>query len=185
MKRVVLIGPGGSGKTTLARQLGEITGLPVIELDKIFWRQNLAATPRNQWVERQRVLVEQDQWIMDGDLGPYDALEVRLQAADTVLFLDFSPLRCAWRALRRSRERFDFWLWLLQYRRRSRPLILQAMATYAGDATSHVLRNPAAIRRFLADVKRASEAQMAEGPAAGGGHGCGARNARWTGRGTR
>ena len=37
---------------------------------------------------------------MDGDLGPYDVLDVRLQAADTVVFLDFSPLRCAWRALR-------------------------------------------------------------------------------------
>ena len=62
------------------------------------------------------MLIQEDGWIMDGDLGPYDAVEVRLRAADTVIFLDFSLVRCAWRALRRSRERADFWLWLLQYR---------------------------------------------------------------------
>ena len=40
---VVILGPGGSGKSTLAIHLGEITGLPVIELDKLFWRSGLAA----------------------------------------------------------------------------------------------------------------------------------------------
>ncbi len=50
---------------------------------------------------------------MDGDLGPHDVLDVRVQAADTVVFLEFPPLRCAWRALRRSPERASFWRWLL------------------------------------------------------------------------
>ena len=53
---------------------------------------------------------------MDGDFGPYDLIEVRLRAADAVVFLDFSSLRCAWRAIRRSRDRADFWRWLLTYR---------------------------------------------------------------------
>src|SRR5215467_4625468 len=113
MQRVMIIGPGASGKSTLARQLGEITGLRVMELDKIFWRPGLIETPRDQWVELQQKLVSEDSWIMDGDLGPYDAIEIRLRAADTIVFLDFSLSRCAWRALRRSRERTDFWLWLL------------------------------------------------------------------------
>ncbi|HUI80452.1 MAG TPA: hypothetical protein VLY24_21150 [Bryobacteraceae bacterium] len=54
MKRVVTFGPGASGKTTLALHWGEITGLPVIELDKVFWRPGLIATPRDQWVQLQR-----------------------------------------------------------------------------------------------------------------------------------
>jgi hypothetical protein len=89
---------------------------------------------------------------MDGDLGPYDVLDVRLQAADTIVFLDFSPARCAWRAIRRSRERADFWWWLLTYRRRSRPLLLRAITAHAGDAEIHVLPTPRAVRRFLAQI---------------------------------
>jgi adenylate kinase family enzyme len=154
MKRVVIFGPGASGKSTLAVRLGEITGLGVIELDKVFWRPGLVPTPRDQWVKIQQMLVEANGWIMDGDLGVYDAAEVRLRAADTVIFLDFSLVRCAWRALRRSRERADFWLWLLRYRRQSRPLLMEAIANYAAKATLHVLRNPKALRRFVSDVVR-------------------------------
>lgn len=64
MRRVVILGPGASGKSTLAIHLSEITGLPAIELDKIFWRPGLAATPRDQWVKLQERLVEKDGWII-------------------------------------------------------------------------------------------------------------------------
>ena len=73
MKRVVVIGPGASGKSTLAVELGEVTGLPVIELDKLFWRAGLVATSWDQWTEVQQDLVKEDRWILDGDLGSYDA----------------------------------------------------------------------------------------------------------------
>ena len=95
MKRVVIIGPGASGKSTLARQLGQITGLRVIELDKVFWQPGFLEILQDHWVELQRQLVGEPEWIMDGDLGPYDAIEVRLRAADTIIFLDFSLVRCA------------------------------------------------------------------------------------------
>lgn len=152
MKRVVILGPGASGKSTLAVLLGEITGLGVMELDKIFWGPGLVPKSRDQWVNIQQALVEADGWIMDGDLGPDDAVEVRLRAADTLILLDFSLVRCAWRALRRSRERADFWLWLLRYRRQSRPFLMGAIANHAAHATIHVLRNPGALRRFVAEV---------------------------------
>jgi adenylate kinase family enzyme len=156
MKRVVILGRGASGKSTLARRLGEITGLPVIELDKVFWRQGLVATPRDQWVAVQEELVAKNGWIMDGDLGPYDAMEARLRAADTIIFLDFSLIRCAWRAIRRSRERGDFWRWLVAYRIQSRPILLQAIATHATSAEFRVLHDPEALRRFVADLERKS-----------------------------
>jgi adenylate kinase family enzyme len=152
MKRVVILGPGASGKSTLARRLSQVTGLPVIELDKIFWRPGLIATPRDEWVRVQEEIVKEDRWIIDGDLGPWDAVEGRLRAADTIIFLDFSLLRCAWRALRRSRERADFWLWLLRYRRQSRPALLEAVARQAAQADLHVLRNPNALKRFLVHI---------------------------------
>ena len=166
MKRVVILGRGASGKSTLARRLGEITGLPVIELDKVFWQPDLAATPRDQWVVVQEKLVAQDGcfqdgcfkdgWIMDGDLGPYDVAEVRLRAADTIIFLDFSLLRCAWRAVLRSRERANFWRWLMAYRSQSRPALMQAVADYAPTAALRVFRAPGALTRFVAEVARES-----------------------------
>jgi hypothetical protein len=152
MKRVVILGRGASGKSTLARQLGEVTGLPVIEVDKIFWQPGLIATPREQWVAMQEKLVAGDLWIMDGDLGPYDAVEVRLRAADTILFLDFSLVRCGWRAIRRSRERGDFWRWLLAYRYQSRPILMAAIAKHAPNAVLHVFRSPRELGRSVADV---------------------------------
>jgi nicotinamide riboside kinase len=156
MRRVVILGRGASGKSTLARRLGDITGLPVIEVDKIFWQPGLIATPREQWVAMQEKLVAGDRWIMDGDLGPYDAVEVRLRAADTIIFLDFSLVRCAWRAIRRSRERGDFWRWLLAYRYQSRPILRAAIAEHAPSAVLHVFCSPKALSRFVADAAAAT-----------------------------
>jgi hypothetical protein len=130
--------------------MGEIKGLPVIALDEIFWRPGLIATPREQWVEMQEKLVAGDRWIMDGDLGPYDALEVRLRAADTIIFLDFSLVRCAWQAIRRSGERADFWRWLLAYRYQSRPILKAAIANHAPNAVLHIFGGPKALGRFVA-----------------------------------
>ena len=153
---MVIIGRGASGKSTLAARLGEVTGLPVIELDEVFWRPGLVATPRDQWVDVQEGFVAEEGWIIDGDLGWYDVVEVRFRAADTILFLDFSFLRCAWRAIRRTHERADFWLWLLAYRWQSRPILMEAIADHAVNADVHVFRNPAALRRFVAEVVRES-----------------------------
>lgn len=142
--------------------LGRNHGLPVIELDKAFWRAGLVATPRDQWVVLQEKLVAQEGrieegwveqgWIMDGDLGPYDAVEVRLRAADTIILLDFSLIRCAWRAIRRSGERADFWRWLVSYRSRSRPILMQAISKHAAAAELLVFRHPKELRRFVANV---------------------------------
>lgn len=148
MHRVVVLGRGGAGKTTAARQLGERAGLPVTERDELFWRPGLAATPRDEWVEWQREFCAAQRWVIDGDLGPYDALGERLARADTVLIPDFSLARCVWRALRRSRERADFWWWLLTWRWRYRPIILAAAAAFVPN-TVHVLRNPRQLRQLL------------------------------------
>lgn len=103
---------------------------------------------------RQRELVAAERWIVDGDLGPYDALGERLTRADTVVILDFSLARCSWQALRRSRERAEFWWWLLTWRWRYRAAVLSAVTTFAPAATMHRLRNPHQLCRFLATAVR-------------------------------
>jgi adenylate kinase family enzyme len=93
MKRVAVIGCGGSGKTTLSRQLGELLRLPVIHIDAHYWRwvdgERVELTPA-QWTERHRELVAGDRWIIDG--MKFGMLGERLTAADTVIYLDVSTL---------------------------------------------------------------------------------------------
>lgn len=153
MKRVVVLGRGGSGKSILAAKLGSITGLPVVELDKYFWAPDLTPMRRDQWTELQQELVDGDRWILDGDLGEYDVLTERLKPADTVILLDLSLWRCIWQATRRSREKLEFWRWMICYRRQSLPRITAAIAADARDADVHVLRNPHEVRQFLAHVQ--------------------------------
>ena len=150
------MGRGASGKSTLAVRLGEMLGLPVIELDKLFWQPGLVPTPRDQWAVIQQKLVREEGWIMDGDLGPRDVADVRLRAADTIIVLDFSLVRCAWQAIKRSRERADFWRWVVAYRRTYLPLLLRAIAQHARAADILIFRDPRAAERFL-DTNRASE----------------------------
>ena len=93
MKRVIIIGCGGAGKSTLARQLGEKTGLPVVHLDRIWW------SPGN-WIhmeqaEFDKILLaelEKPEWILDGNYNR--TIEVRLEKCDTVIYLDFSRWTC-------------------------------------------------------------------------------------------
>jgi len=153
VNRVVVLGRGGAGKSVLATRLGALTGLPVIELDKHFWSSDLTPLPMEQWKAVQRNLTSAERWILDGDLGPYDAPDVRLEAADTVVVLNFALWRCAWRAARRSRENLVFWRWLVTYRRRSLPRIMAAIAAHGREADLHVLRHPRDVRRFLAHIE--------------------------------
>ncbi|MFC7533443.1 hypothetical protein [Actinoplanes sp. GCM10030250] len=149
MRKIVILGRGGAGKSTLAAHLGTALALPVIELDKHFWAPDLTPTPKDRWTDIQHRLTNGQRWIIDGDLGPYDVLDVRLRAADTVIVLDFPLWRCAWRALRRSRENLAFWRWVLTYRRRSLPAVMAAIASNAAHADLRVLRSPGAVEQLL------------------------------------
>lgn len=153
MRRILILGRGAAGKSTLARRLGALTGLPVTELDKVFWQPGLLPLPRAGWIALQKELTRQPDWILDGDLGPYDALEVRLRAADTVILLDFGLLRCTWRAVRRSRERADFWRWLLNYRRKEYPRLRALIAQCAPQAAVHFFHSPREVEQFVSDIE--------------------------------
>jgi adenylate kinase family enzyme len=153
MQRVVILGRGGAGKSTFARRLGETTGLPVVELDKHFWQPGLIPTPRERWIDMQRRLATEACWIMDGDLGHYDELSVRLQAADTVLILDFPLFLCLVRAMRRSKERMDFWWWLISWRWIDRPKINRTIARYAKQAQVRNFSDPEQLERYLVSIE--------------------------------
>jgi adenylate kinase family enzyme len=149
----VILGPGAAGRSTLAKGLAEITGIPVVELDRLFWRSGRSFLSKDRWTQVQAQFVQQDTWIMDGDLGPYDVVEPRLRAADTVIVLDFSPWRCVWRSLGRSHERLTFWLWMLSWRRQAWLTIRRTIAGLGPEVEVHVLRTPSECEDLLTTVK--------------------------------
>lgn len=153
VQRVVVLGRGGAGKTTAARQLAHLLQVSVIELDQVFWSADLTQTPPDLWAAMQSDLASTDRWVIDGDLGLHDVLAPRLARADTVLILEFGLARCLWRAARRSGERLDFWSWVITWRHRARPALLTAVTTHAPQADLHIVQTPHQLRWLLHRAK--------------------------------
>ena len=93
MERVIIIGCGGAGKSTLARKLGEKTGLPVVHLDQIWWAPgHWKHMEKEEFDWRLLEEMQKSQWIMDGNYNR--TLEMRLDMCDTVIYLDMPRLVC-------------------------------------------------------------------------------------------
>ena len=93
MERIIIIGCGSSGKSTLARQLGEKLNLPVIHLDQIWWAPgNWQHLEREEFDRRLMQELEKPRWIMDGNFNR--TIEARLEQCDTVIYLDMNRLVC-------------------------------------------------------------------------------------------
>lgn len=99
-RRIIVTGLAGSGKSTLSLALGEKTGVPVIHLDLHFWKPGWVAPSEAEWREKQRDVLAGDAWIADGNY--HETLDLRLERADTVVFLDMPWWRCSGRALLRG-----------------------------------------------------------------------------------
>ena len=168
INRVAIIGSGGAGKSTFARELGEILGVTPTHLDVHYWRPGWQETPRDEWTEVQKNLLAGERWIVDGDYG--GTMDLRLSAADTVIFLDMPRLLCVWRVLKRvvtyrksarpdmapgCRERLNwpFLAFVWNYPRKRRPEVLRRLEHHAPAKTVVRLETPRQVRRFLASLK--------------------------------
>ncbi|WP_273716549.1 hypothetical protein [Leuconostoc mesenteroides] len=92
MKRVLLIGSGGAGKSTLARKMSKQLNITAFHLDKLLWKPNWQMTPKPEQAIIVNNLVRQDSWIIDGNYN--GTLDIRVAAADTIVFLDRSRFVC-------------------------------------------------------------------------------------------
>ena len=103
MKRIAVIGPVGAGKSSLAAELGRRLGVRVLHLDTLFWKPGWVPTPLDEWEAVQRRELAAPAWIADAQYD--DILPEWVEEADTVVFLDVSPLVCLWRVGRRRLDR--------------------------------------------------------------------------------
>ncbi|BAU12380.1 hypothetical protein LEP3755_29090 [Leptolyngbya sp. NIES-3755] len=87
MKKVAVFGNAGGGKSTLSKQLSEITGLPLHILDKLQYQPGGIEVPHEEYLRSHQLILEQEQWIIDG-FGSINTLWTRLNAADTLVFVD-------------------------------------------------------------------------------------------------
>lgn len=87
MKKVIIIGCPGSGKSTFARKLKDITGLPLYHLDMMFWNEDKTTVSRAVLTQRIRTVMQNPGWIIDGNYG--STMEMRFKECDTVFFLDY------------------------------------------------------------------------------------------------
>ena len=93
MERVMVIGCGGAGKSTLARKLGEKTGLPVVHLDQIWWAPgHWQHIEKTEFDEKLALELQKPRWILDGNFNR--TIEARLEVCDTVIYLDYPRLVC-------------------------------------------------------------------------------------------
>ena len=166
MKKIIVIGCSGSGKSTLSRKLSEITQIPVVHLDKLWWKPNWETVSRDEFDVRHRAAMEEPTWIMDGNFSR--TLPERIDNCDTVIYLDFNRMTCIMGVLKRvftglgkvrpdmgegCPERFDwrFLVWVWNFNKKNRAKTYQLLAE-AQHAKVHILKNRKQVNQFLSNI---------------------------------
>ena len=167
MEKILVIGSGGAGKSTFARQLGKYLRIDVVHLDALYWKPDWVESSKEEWATTIDNVVRRDAWIMDGNYS--GTLAPRIDASDTVIFLDLPRVVCTWRVLKRSlqyrnatrpdmahgcneRLNLDFLRWIWSYPSRSRPKVLALLKDHGANKQIVHLRTRTQVRKFLANA---------------------------------
>lgn len=171
MRRVLVLGCPGAGKSTLARSLGEALSLPVVHLDKLWWKSGWINRTEGEFDALLDAVLLGEEWVIDGNY--LRTLPRRLERCDAVVLLDYPRRVCLFRALRRiltwrgrtrpdmaadCPERLDgeFVRWIWEFHRTQRPQVLELLDGWTGE--KHVFRSPKDCARFLAKLEREGQA---------------------------
>ena len=166
MQKILVIGCGGAGKTTFSKRLGARLGIPVLHLDSYFWKPGWEAMESSEWRNQVDQLIQTPSWIMDGNYG--GTLKPRIEACDTIIFLDMPRWRCLSNVIKRriqfsgtnrpemtkgNTERLNmaFLYWIWTYNRRRRPGIMERLNAVTNHKHVIILRSYKEVQAFLSD----------------------------------
>jgi adenylate kinase family enzyme len=171
MKRVAVFGNTGGGKSTLAKRLAELTGLPLYPLDLIQYRPGGGEVAREEYLRAHADLLNQSEWIIDG-FGDVASAWQRFAAADTLIYIDLPLLTHYWwvtkRLIKAPFARAEGWpehspMWastinsykvVWRCHRRLTWRYRQLVADVANTKRVHHITSPAEISAFLDAVKQ-------------------------------
>ena len=158
MKRVIVIGCPGSGKSTVSRALHNKTGIPLYHLDMMYWNADKTTVEKSVFFERLSAVLKKDEWIIDGNYG--STMELRMAACDTVIFLDY-PLDVCLDGIkeRRGKPRSDMpWIeieedaefieFIKNYNEQQKPKVLELLEKYS-DKNIVILKSREQADAFL------------------------------------
>ena len=163
MKKIMVIGCPGSGKSTFSRELHKITDIPVFHLDRMYWNADKTVVDGDIFQERLLSAIREERWIIDGNYGT--SIELRLQACDTVFFLDY-PLDICLEGIkaRKGKVRSDIsWAqpeqeedevyieFVKRYREDSRPAVLKLLDKYP-DRNIYIFKNRNEANEYLSKL---------------------------------
>ena len=158
MKKVIVIGCPGSGKSTVSRTLHNKTGIPLYHLDMMYWNADKTTVEKSAFLERLYVVLEKDEWIIDGNYG--STMELRMAACDTVIVLDY-PLDVCLDGIRERRgkprsdmpwieteEDAEFIEFIKSYNEQQKPKVLELLKKY-GDKNIVICKSREQADAFL------------------------------------
>jgi adenylate kinase family enzyme len=171
MKKILVIGSSGAGKSTFSRRLGKATGLPVIHLDVLHWKPNWTEPGKEEWEKTVEKALKEDEWIMDGNFG--GTMEMRMQACDTIILLDLPRVLCVYRIIKRvvtyrketrpdmaegCDEKFDwkFIRWVWNFPKRSKPKIEALLRQFENEKTIIRLKSRRDVENFPVNYSKDS-----------------------------
>lgn len=173
VEKIMIIGSGGAGKSTLAREVSKQLAIPVYHLDALLWEPNWNQVARDKQRIIQENIVQNEEWIVDGNYG--GTMAIRLQAADTIIFMDIHRIICVYRAMKRAfqyrnktrpdmvegnneRIDFNFYRWIWNYPKDKRPEILRRLNELKRDKKVIVLSSPKEVREFISKLSKNTHA---------------------------
>ena len=161
MKRVIVIGCPGSGKSTVSRAVHNKTGIPLYHLDMMYWNADKTTVEKSVFLERLSAVLEKNKWIIDGNYG--STMEMRMAACDTVIFLDY-PLEVCLNGIkeRRGKPRSDMpWIeteedsefieFIKNYNEQQKPKVLELLKKYS-DKNIIIFKSREQANEFLFQI---------------------------------